>query len=540
VKAAAGHRAREACALAVVAAAIAAALLYLGPPGTDFAEHAYQEGFYAQHGFALWNNLWYSGRYSFVTYSVLYYPLAAVAGIRALAAACSAVAVLAFSLVTVPRWGPAARWSNLSMTVVLPGFVLTGAFPFLLGATLSLLALVALERRRWPAFAALAALSAAASPLAFLLLGVVVGGFALGDRWRGVVLVRGVSILSAIAAAVFVTTRLFGSGSWDPFPVPAFLPAIACSIGLAALTWRVEAARPLRFAALFNAAACSGAFLVSSDLGEGVTRLRYVALPIVLLALPLRRWRPRRLALVAVLAAAYWNGAPLVRSFAVGVDDPTVDESYWQPATAFLHAHLSPSFRVEVVDTTHHWAAAYLPAAGIPLVRGWFRQDDFPQNLPLYGELTPATYLGWLHRLGVGFVVLSDAPPDYSAVQEAALLRGGRSGLPAVFRSAHLTIFRVPSPRPIISGPGAPRLVALDRNGMTARVAAAGSYRIAVRSSPYWHTSVGCLQDGGDGMLRLRVPGPGAVRITFRVSVPAMLDVISSGRANACAGTARG
>ena len=75
-------------ALAVPAALIAAALLYLGPPGTDFAEHAYQEGVYAAHGMTLWNNFWYSGRYSFVTYSVLYYPLAAIGGIRALAVLC--------------------------------------------------------------------------------------------------------------------------------------------------------------------------------------------------------------------------------------------------------------------------------------------------------------------------------------------------------------------------------------------------------------------------------------------------------------------
>ena len=63
------------------AGALAAILLWLGPQGTDLAAHAYQRALYLQHGFVLWNNFWYAGRYSFVNYSVLYYPLAALVGI---------------------------------------------------------------------------------------------------------------------------------------------------------------------------------------------------------------------------------------------------------------------------------------------------------------------------------------------------------------------------------------------------------------------------------------------------------------------------
>jgi hypothetical protein len=347
--------------------------------------------------------------------------------------------------------------------------------------------------------------------------------------------VREFSLLGVVAAALLVVTRLFASRSRDPFPAQAFAPAIACSLGLAALTWSVEAARVLRFAGLFNAAACSAAFVVSSNVGEGVTRLRYVALPVVLLALALRRWRPRRLAFLTVLTAAFWNGAPLVRSFAVGVSDPTVHPGYWRPAVGLLRAHRTPSYRVEVVDTTHHWAAAYLPAAGILLVRGWFRQDDFPQNQALYAQLTAASYLRWLHSLGAGFVVLTDAAPGYSAANEAALLRSGRSGLELVRRTAHLRIFRVPSAQAIISGPGRSRVIALDRERMTVRVTSAGGYRIAARYSPYWHTSSGCLYEGSDGMLRLRAPGPGVVRIRFGVSMPAMLHAIAARGVRACA-----
>ncbi len=46
----------------------------------------------------------------------------------------------------------------------------------------------------------------------------------------------------------------------------------------------------------------------------------------------------------------------------------------------FLHRNLTPAYRVEAVDTAGHWEAVYLAQARIPIVRGWFRQDDFPQN----------------------------------------------------------------------------------------------------------------------------------------------------------------
>ena len=78
--------AREATLATVVAASLAAVLLWASPPGVDWAAHAYQRTFLIQHGFAVWNNYWYAGRYSFVTYSLLYYPLAALLGIRVLAA----------------------------------------------------------------------------------------------------------------------------------------------------------------------------------------------------------------------------------------------------------------------------------------------------------------------------------------------------------------------------------------------------------------------------------------------------------------------
>ena len=74
---------REAAGCAAVASIVALVLLWAGPPGSDAAAHVYQRGLLLEHGFAIWNNFWYAGRYSFVTYSLGYYPLAALLGIVA-------------------------------------------------------------------------------------------------------------------------------------------------------------------------------------------------------------------------------------------------------------------------------------------------------------------------------------------------------------------------------------------------------------------------------------------------------------------------
>src|SRR6201998_810280 len=169
----------EALLSACAGASRASALAWLGPPGTDLAAHAYQRTVFLEHGFTLWNNFWYAGRYSFVTYSLIYYPLAALLGIRLLAVATIALAALAFAVVLWREWGAETRWSSRTFAVVWAGIVLSAAFPFALGIAFALLALWALQAgARWRTVA-LAALTLAASPLAFLLLVVVLTGVAL-------------------------------------------------------------------------------------------------------------------------------------------------------------------------------------------------------------------------------------------------------------------------------------------------------------------------------------------------------------------------
>ena len=146
---------REETFAAAIAAALAAGLLWAAPPGVDWAGHAYQTTFLVEHGFAIWNNFWYAGRYSFVTYSVLYYPLAGLIGIRMLAVVDRDAAHWRSRLI-LRQWGSTARMSSRTFAVVSAGIAFPQRSRSRSGA-LALLALCALQDGRHGRFAVLAA-----------------------------------------------------------------------------------------------------------------------------------------------------------------------------------------------------------------------------------------------------------------------------------------------------------------------------------------------------------------------------------------------
>jgi hypothetical protein len=527
--------AREALLSAAAAASLAAALAWFGPPGSDLAAHAYQRAMFLQHGFDLWNNFWYAGRYSFVTYSLLYYPLAALLGIKLLAVATIATAALAFAVVIGREWGPTARWSSRTFAVVWAGTVLSAAFPFALGIALALLALWAIQARRHWRFACLAALALAASPLAFLLLSLLLIGIALDRRADRRLLVVPAAVIAVAGAAEVLLWRAFPDSGRYPFSIAELIPAAGFGVIGALFAWGAEPARRLRFVFVVYTAACLGAFLVPSALGENIARFRYAAIPVAVLLFSLRDWRPRFVCVSVLALAVSWNVTPLAASFAHASSDPASSKAYWAPAVHYLHRHLGPSYRVEAVDTEGHWAAVYLPRAGIPLARGWFRQDDFPQNKLLYSSLGPRAYLAWLRNLGVRYVVLTAAPVDYSARGEARLLASGRSKLRPVLFSPELTIYEVPKARRIVSGPGPAGVLAFTETRIDLQLALPGRYRLAVRYSPYWQPSSGCVVRREDGMVELVVPRGGRVQVHFDVKAGRAFRELTGRRSYSCA-----
>jgi len=519
--------AREATLATALAASLAAILLWASPPGVDWAAHAYQRTFLIQHGFSVWNTYWYAGHSSFVTYSLIYYPLAALLGIRVLALVSIAIAALAFSMIVLRQWGPVSRLSSRSFAVLWAGLVFSAAFPFALAASFALLAIWALQEGRRGRFAVCAVLTLAASPLAFAFLALVLGGLALDRRSLRHAGVQLAVVVGGVTVELIVY-RLFGSGGVFPFRLLELIPAlIFCALGLA-VTRNVPAARPLLGLFWLYLVAVLVIYAVPSSIGSNIERIRYAAVPIALIAVALRRYRPLWLTVPALILAAIWNLTPIYSSYARATSDPEASRAYWQPTLTYLKAHSSPSFRVEVVDTAEHWQAAYLPDAGIPIVRGWYRQNDFPQNELLYDKnLTARGYDAWLRQMAVRYVVLTDAPVDYSARLEAKLVGSGRSGLRLVRRLPHQTIYELPNPTPLITGPTGATVLWLWPSRLVAVVDGPGSYLVRMRWSPYWRTSSGCVSRAAAGFTRLEVPRAGLVQLSFTLGVTSSLRALA-------------
>jgi hypothetical protein len=524
--------AREAVLCTGLAATAASLLAWLAPPGGDLAAHEYQRSLFLAHGLTLWDNFWYAGRYAFVGYSVLYYPLAALLGLWPLAVLTVAVSAAAFAVIVEREWGTTTRWAARAFALVWPGVVLAGQLPFALGAALALLCLLALQSgRRWVG-AVLIFLTLAASPVAFVLLAVVLVGMAAGRRqaWREI-RVPALALVLAAAAEV-VVLRLFPGGTLG-FPVIELVEATAFSAGLLALTWGVRRAKGLRAVVVVYLLAVIAAYAIPTGLGHDIVRLRQLALPLALIAAALRRWRPLPLAVAVVAGGAAWNIVPLGSTWIRSADDRSSQAAVWTAPTDYLRTHLRTGYRVEAVDTSQHWPGLYLARAGIPIVRGWFRQDDHPVAMLLYQPYTAAEYVAWLRRLGAAYVVLTNATTDYTSSREAALVRSGQSGLGRVFSTPFVSIYAVPRPQAIVTGPGRPTVLALGESSLVVRLRQSGAYRVAVRWSPYWHASTGCLTPAPGGMLRLQAPRAATVRIAFDIGAGSLFDAFT-GTAPSC------
>jgi hypothetical protein len=269
---------------------------------------------------------------------------------------------------------------------------------------------------------------------------------------------------------------------------------------------------------------------VPSTLGGNCVRLAiYMGAPLLLVPMAARRFRPYAAVLPVLLLALTWQGTYLVRLGLADSASPSAREAFWRPAAAFIARHGDPGHRVEVVATAGNWESYRLPRLDIPLARGWFRQDDWPQNAPLYEPLSRDSYLAWLRDMGVRYVLLPDAHRDTSSRAEALLVQRGRV-LPQVARLPHWTVYEVPRATPIVTPASGARIVALDEETVTVRVRRAGSYRLRLTYTPYWRTTgPACVASRAPWGTILRARAPGTVVLRFEVTPGRILDVLLGG-----------
>ena len=476
-------------AMAAASGLLGLALLVWGPPGPDVPAHMYQIAEFRSLGFRAWDNLWYGGSYTEVGYSLIFTPLAATLGVAAVMAGSAALASAAFADLMRRRWAGHWRPAAAAFAVLAPTPVLYGQFPFLLGAGFGIAALWALQVRRTGTAVAFVLLCAAASPLA-LIFALVPRAAAAPSRprwWREPRMVLAAAGITAVVGIQLVLQLAFAQpGAQYPRGwLEAIEVAAVCGTGLV-LCRGLPGYRIMRWLFAAYAALALAALTIPSTVGSNCARLAiYMAVPLLLVPMAGRRFRPYPVVLPVLAVALAWQGGYLVRpGLATAASPAAAEAAFWAPATGFLVRHADPQHRVEVVATAGKWESYRLPRLGIPIARGWFRQDDWPQNAALYGPLTPRSYLAWLRDMGVRYVLLADTHRDPSARREAALIQRG-DVLPRVARLPHWTVYEVPHATPIVTPASGARILALAPQAVAVRVRRAGAYRLRLSYTPY-------------------------------------------------------
>jgi hypothetical protein len=486
-------------------AAIGAVVYLIWAPGSqDLAAASFRADLFADHGFLLWSNQWYSGHY-LLSYSVLYPPLGALLGPRLVGAIAVVASAALFAALARRRFGATAFVPSLWFAAGIASWLLTGRIPFLLAVPLGLAALLPRATGPlWPA-ALLAALTSLASPVAGLF--VALAGVALGsaaERRRGLALVLGAG------APIVILNLLFPTGGSEPFVFSAF---IAIPLLAVVVVWLVPIRyRALRIGTVLYAALALIVFVAPTALGGNVTRLGALfAGPVLALVL----WPRGRFVVIAVsIPLLYWQLVAPIRDVRKAAGDGSTEEAFYAPLVAELADLQSdePPFRVEAVLTKNRWEADYV-AREFPLARGWVRQiesEDF--DLFSDGNLDPDSYRDWLDRHAITYVAVPDAPLDYLAEDEVELIDSGLDYLSPVWQNDHWDVYRVEDAAPL-------GVSAMGANWFEVDAPRPGSYPVAINYTWTWSVTEGdaCVERADDDSTVVVAREPGTVRVVSRL-----------------------
>jgi hypothetical protein len=508
---------REVALCALVAAAASALAVYLLPRGGDLAAHLYRTDL-VRHGILVWDNLWFAGQYPLSSYSLLYYPLAAAVGNEPLGVAGVVLAAAIFASIARREWQRVGRWPARVFALLIAGQAFTAAYPYDLGLAALLGTIWALQRRRAKTAVCCTILSLAFSPLAFLFLALALVALFL-SRWRldRQTIAVGAAAGAAGAAQLAVLVLLPTPGLVYPYGAWRFGAGLAIAAAGAALSLQQRRCRSLASLFLVWAGASVVVYVVRSPVGHNLVRASVFLVPLMLVAAARAGFRPRWLALPALAGAIAANVLPYVPMISLRASSVDARGAFWKPIIQFIRGHNSPNFRVEVVPTANHWEAYFLPAAGIPLARGWYRQLDIADNPQLYARtLTPRTYRSWLRAHGVRYVIVPKLPLEaIDAAREATIAYARGSGLSRVWSGRAATIYELPEATPILTGPGAATITHLDSNRIEGFVARPGRYLLRVHFSPYASVTRGtlCIAPSRTRLTLVRARRPGRFTI---------------------------
>jgi hypothetical protein len=510
------------------------------PPSPDLAAQVYRVHLFAVQGFSVWDNGWYGGHYV-PDYSLLAPALAYLIGLRLSGVLAVTLSTLIFRSLLTEHDQTRVALATTVFALGAAGDLFIGRITFAVGVTIGLASVLAVVRGRHTLSAVLSLACAAASPVAGSFL-VLVAGAALLTHGRP----APAAVLGGPAGALTLALLvLFPEGGYQPFSLASLLAAAGATV--APIVLLAPEDRLLRRCAQLYLAGLLLSYLLRTPMGSNVVRFGVLFAPACVVGCvragdvqraidrPLRLWRAARggpaaglhlgrgaamavMALAALLLVAWQVNGPIAQSTeSLG---PSSHYSFYAPVIRYLdNRTASGPIRIETPFTRAHWDAVFL-GEQFDLARGWERQLDTKYDAVFYeGRLTAGGYRAWLLEDGVRYVALSDAPLDFSSVQEAGLIGRGLPFLRQVFRSADWRVYRVLGARPLAAGPG--ELTAMDGDGFTLRATRAGTFLVRVHYTPYWRVSAGqgSVTEGAGGWTKVRADRAGRLSIDAEFSL---------------------
>ena len=488
--------------------------LAVAPMTADHGAQVFRVGLFEDDGPVIWNNHWFGGHH-LPGYSVLAPAIGSWIGFRAMGVLSVLGSVLLFSLIVDRYWGERSRAGAIWFGAAACVSLYSGRLTFALGVVIALLAVFLAQRDHRLSSIIAAASVALASPVAalFLVCAGTAHWLALGwpGRGAGERDLRGLWLAIASFVPTVLIAVLFPEGGGEPYVLSSFTPAIVLTV--AALVLVPSEERLIRVGLAVYAAALVATFLIDTPMGGNVNRMGILLIgPLVLCAAWPLRGRPALVALLPFLLA--WQLVPVVRDLTAVSGAPEVEVSFYEPLKRVVAPRLAAEpGRIEVLPVESHWEAARV-APDLPLARGWERQTDRRLNGVIYEDsMTPSEYRRWLEKLAVRFVAVPNADLDYSTTRELALIESGQDFLEEVSRTPDWTIYRVDQPGQMVERPA--RLVDLGTDSFSVRSPRAGSFRVAIRWTPYWavESGPGCVEEGEDGFTRLTFRKPGRIEV---------------------------
>jgi len=518
-----------------LSSALAALMLAWDPRVGDLAAQVFRTELFQHAGLAIWNGSWYAGHYT-LTYSFLFPALASLLGPQLVGSLSVVASSYLFDRLVRDRWGDPARWATLWFGAGVVTLLADGQLTFALGVAFGLASLRALQAGHSRAAVAASVACALSSPVAAAFLAGVVLAASLQRRHP---LNRVAVWISATSLVLIVVPNLaFPEPGQFPFAFSSFV-AIPLWCGSALYVTRTlrDEESQLRWAIGAYLLASLVIWLVPNPLGGNAVRLGALFGGPVLAAVVLAR-RPQVPLWFLVLFMAgglYWQLTASVSQIARSVGDPSTSAAYFRPAAQWLSGHGGAGVRVEVPPTANHWESAYL-ANRFELARGWLRQLDATRDGIFYGDdggPSQASYGKWLRANGISYVLLPDAPLDYSSVAERRLILSQPSYLDLRWSSPHWRVYAVRHPEPLVRpmGGAVGRPLWVGRQGFGLQVRRPGEFLVRVSFTPYWSIvrGAGCLWRRGEWTVA-RAAHPGVLRVAADFSVGGAWNAVTGAK----------